>query len=196
MNRLALLLAVAACAPSKPARRSVDPYALRGVKLGLPTPADARPTPGIGCGFVAQDLPLQARKALVVSFSSAGAELTNSDRAPWVLMIALREATVGEEQTHERRTDRAPANPVVPPGPGAPPLDQPQTSLFNSGNERAVVVLEATLSRSGKAEWTGTVTGHAQSAPCVRALDNVREAMVDAADQLRDQVRPVLRGAR
>ena len=193
MNRLALLLALAACAPAK-TRRSVDPAALRGVKLGLPIPADARPTPGIGCGFVAQDLPLQARKVLVVSFSEAGAELTNSDRAPWVLTVALREATVGEDNTRERRTDRAPANPVVPPGPDAPPLEQPQPSLINSGNALAVVVLDATLSRSGKAAWVGTVTGHARSAPCIRALDNVREAMVDAADELRDRVRPILSG--
>jgi hypothetical protein len=195
MKRLAFVFLVAACTPAK-ARRTMDPQALRGVKLGLPNAADARPTPGIGCGFVQQDLPLEARKALVASFSDAGAEITNSDRGPWVLTVALREATVGEENTRERRTDRAPASPVVPVGPDAPPLDQPQTSWFNSGNGNAVVVLDATLSRAGRPAWTGTVSGHAQSAPCVQAMDKVREALFDAADELRDRVRPLLRSAR
>jgi hypothetical protein len=195
MKSLALLVLIAACTPAK-TRRPVDPQALRGIKLGLPVPADARPTPGIGCGQVAQDLPLRAHKALVASFSDAGAQTTNSDRAPWVLTVTLREATLGEENTRERRTDRAPANPVVQPSADAPPLDQPQASLFNSGNGNAVVVLDATLARSGAATWTGTVTGHAQSAPCVQAMDKVREALFDAADELRDRVRPLLRGTR
>jgi len=195
VKRLVFVALLASCTPAK-TRRAVDPQALRGVKLGLPTPADARPTPGIGCGFVQQDLPLQARKALVASFSDAGAEVTNSDRAPWVLTVALREATLGEENTRQRRTDRAPASPVVPVGPDAPPIDQPQASWFNSGNGNAVVVLDATLSRSGREAWTGTVTGHAQSAPCVQAMDKVREALFDAADELRDRVRPLLRVAK
>src|SRR2546422_7696603 len=194
MKRLVFVLLVVCCTPAK-TRRGVDPQELRGVKLGLPAPADARPTPGIGCGFVEKDPPLQARKALVASFSDAGAEVTNSDRAPWVLTVALREATMGEANTRERRTDRAPASPVVPVGPDAPPIDQPQTSWFNSGNENAVVVLDATLSRSGRTAWTGTVTGHAQSASCVQTMDKVREALFDAADELRDRVRPLLRGA-
>ena len=192
MKTLALLLLIAACTPAK-TRRAADPQALRGVKLGVPAPADARPTPGIGCGQVSQDLPLRAHKALIATFSDAGAETTNSDRAPWVLTVALREATLGEENTRQRRTDRAPANPVVQPMSDAPPLDQPQASLFNSGNGNAVVVLDATLARSGRLIWTGTVTGHAQSAPCVQATDKVREALFDATDELRDRVLPLMR---
>jgi hypothetical protein len=192
MKRIALLLLIAACTPAK-ARRTADPQALRGIKLGVPSPADARPTPGIGCGQVSQDLPLRAHKALIATFSDAGAQTTNSDRAPWVLTVALREATLGEENTRGRRTDRAPANPVQQPMSDAPPLDQPQASLFNSGNGNAVVVLDATLARSGTLVWTGTVTGHAQSAPCVQATDKVREALLDATDELRDRVLPLMR---
>jgi hypothetical protein len=197
-NRIKLLVLVAfvlACTPAK-TRRSVNPQALRGVKIGLPVPADARPTPGIGCGQISQDLPLRAHKALVVAFSDAGAVATNSDRAPWVLTVTMREATLGEENTRERRTDRAAANPVVPVGPDVPPIDQPQASLFNSGNGTAVVVLDATLARSGTLVWRDTVTGHAHSAPCVQAVDKVREALADAVDELRDRVRPVLSGTR
>jgi hypothetical protein len=193
MKRIILLFLIAACAPAH-SRRSADPRALRGVKLGVPIPADARPTPGIGCGQISQDLPQRAYKALVASFSDAGAETSNSSRAPWVLTVALREATLGEENTRPRRTDRPPASPVQPVGPDAPPLDQPQASVFNSGNGTAVVVLDATLARSGGTVWTGTVTGHAQSAPCVQAIDKVREALFDAVDELRDRVLPLLRG--
>ena len=194
MNRVILLLLIAACTPAH-TRRTADPRALRGVKLGVPVPADARPTPGIGCGQISQDLPQRAYKALVASFSDAGAETSNSDRAPWVLTVALREATLGEENTRPRRTDRPPASPVQPVDPDAPPLDQPQASLFNSGNGNAVVVLDATLARAGRLVWTGTVTGHAQSAPCVQAIDKVREALFDAIDELRDRVLPLIRGA-
>ena len=194
MNRVILLLLIAACTPAH-TRRTADPRALRGVKLGVPVPADARPTPGIGCGQISQDLPQRAYKALVASFSDAGAETSNSDRAPWVLTVALREATLGEENTRPRRTDRPPASPVQPVGPDAPPLDQPQASVFNSGNGTAVVVLDATLARSGDTVWIGTVTGHAQSAPCVQAIDKVREALFDAIDELRDRVLPLIRGA-
>jgi len=192
MKPLALLLLIAACTPAK-ARRTADPQALRGVKLGVPPPADARPTPGIGCGFVSQDLPLRAHKALIATFSDTGAETTNSEHAPWVLSVALREATLGQENIRGRRTDRAPANPVVQPLSDAPPLDQPQASLFNSGNGNAVVVLDATLVHSGTLVWTGTVTGHAQSAPCVQATEKVREALLDATDELRDRVLPLMR---
>ena len=195
MNRVLLLLLflIGACIPAR-TRRAADPQALRGLKLGVPVPADARSTPGIGCGQVSQDLPQRAYKALVASFSDAGAQTSNSDRAPWVLTVALREATLGEENTHARRTDRPPASPVQPVGPDAPPLDQPQASVVNSGNGNAVVVLDATLSRSGSTVWTGTITGHAQSAPCVQAIDKVREALFDAIDELRDRVLPLLRG--
>src|SRR3977135_4690947 len=110
MKPLALLLLIAACTPAK-TRRAVDPQALRGVKLGVPAPADARCTPGIGCGHVSQDLPLRAHKALIATFSDAGAQTTNSDRAPWVLTVALREATVGEENTRERSARLPSRNP-------------------------------------------------------------------------------------
>src|ERR1700674_3974737 len=105
MHRLLLPLLLAACTPAK-ARRTVTPDLFRGVKLVVPVPADARPTPGIGCGQISQDLQRQAHKALVAAFVDAGADVTNSDRAPWVLNVALREATMGEENTRARRTDR------------------------------------------------------------------------------------------
>src|SRR5436853_7877262 len=109
MKRLAVLMLLAACTPAR-TRRAADPEALRGVALGLPVPADARPTPGIGCGQLSQDLPLRAHKALVAAFSDAGASVSNSDREPWVLTVALREATMGEENVRARRTDRQPAS--------------------------------------------------------------------------------------
>jgi hypothetical protein len=182
-----------ACTPAQ-ARHGTDPAALQGVTLGLPSPADARPTPGIGCGQVSQDLPLRAHKALVAAFSDAGATATNSDTGRWVLKVALREATMGEENTREHRGDRAPANTGIQQsgGPDFPPLDQ-QPSLFNSGNGNAVVVLDASLSREGTTVWTASVTGRAQSAPCVQAIDKVREALDDAVDELRDRVLPLLR---
>jgi len=95
---------------------------------------------------------------------------------------------MGGENVRTRRTDRPPASPVQPTGPDAPPLDQPQASIVNSGNATAVVVLDATLARGGTVTWTGTVAGHARSAPCVQAIDKVREALLDAIDQLRDRV--------
>jgi hypothetical protein len=101
---------------------------------------------------------------------------------------------VGEENTREHRGDRAPANSGIQQsgGPDFPPLDQ-QPSLFNSGNGSAVVVLDASLSQEGTTVWTASVTGHAQSAPCVQAIDKVREALDDAVDELRDRVLPLLR---
>ncbi|HYS07444.1 MAG TPA: hypothetical protein VEP66_01820 [Myxococcales bacterium] len=192
---LVLALLIAGCIPAK-SRAPANPQALRGVKLGVPVPADARPTPGIGCGQVWQDFPLQAHKALVVAFSETGAEVTNSDREPWVVTVALREATMGEDNLRAKRTDRAPANPVVPVGPDAPPIDQPQPSLVNSGNAIAAVVMDATLARSGVTTWTGTVTGHAQTAPCIQAKEKVREALFDAVDELRDRMVPLVSGSR
>src|SRR2546428_12788724 len=118
MKRLAFLMLLAACTPAR-TRRAVDPQALRGVKLGLPVPADARPTPGIGCGQISQDLPSRAYKALVASFSDAGAETSNSDRAcvfssPSVASRSTTVSTQGarSENTHARRTDRPPSSPV------------------------------------------------------------------------------------
>jgi hypothetical protein len=192
MKRLIPIVLVAACTPAQE-RRAPDPRALRGLILGLPVPADARPTPGIGCGQISQDLPLRAHKALVSAFTDAGAQASNSDRERWVLTVALREATLGEENTRARRTDRAAASPVQPTGPDAPPIDQPQTSIVNSGNGTAVVVLDAGLARDGTVIWTGTVTGHARSAPCVQAIDKVREALFEAVDDLRDRLLPILR---
>jgi hypothetical protein len=191
MKSFALLLLLAACTPARE-RRPSDPASLSGVTLGLPIPADARPTPGIGCGQVVQDLPLRAHKTLVAAFTDAGAKATNSNTGPWVLEVALRVATLGEENTHERRTDRAPPSGTTQSGPDFPPLEQ-QPSLFNSGNGNAVVVLDASLARQGTVVWTATITGHAQSAPCIQAIDKVREALADAVDELRDRVMPMLK---
>ncbi len=192
MKRLIPILLALACT-SAPERRPADPTALRGVALGLPVPADARPTPGIGCGQISRDIPLRAHQALVTAFTDAGAHATNSDREHWVLTVAVREATLGEENVGPRRTDRPAAGPVQPVGPDMPPLEQPQASIVNSGNGTAVVVLDATLARDGSVAWTGTVTGHARSAPCVQAIDKVHEALRDAVDELRDRVLPLLR---
>jgi hypothetical protein len=194
MKRLPALLSLLACTPAV-THRAPDPGALKGVTVGVPVPADARPTPGIGCGQISQDLPLRAHKALVNAFTEAGANANNSSNGPWVLTVALRQATLGEDNTQQRRTDRAPANtnPISQTGPDAPPIDQPKETLFNSGNRIAVVVLDAQLARQGDVIWTATVTGHAQSAPCVQAIDKVREALVDAVDELRDRVMPLLK---
>jgi hypothetical protein len=183
-----LLLLLMDCSPA-PARRPVDPQALRGVTLGVPAPADARPTPGIGCGQVSQDLALRTHKALVAAFSDAGASVSNASTGPWVLSVALREATMGPENERPRRTDR----PVQQGGPDAPPIDQPQQSWFNSGQGNVVVVLDATLSRDGAIVWREAVAGHAQSAPCVQAIDKVREALADAVESLMTRVIPLVR---
>src|SRR5262249_4776468 len=171
----ALLLAAAACTPAA-AHRPADPSLFRGVTIGIPAPADARPTPGIGCGQIMQDLGLRAHKALVAAFSEAGANVTNASTGPLVLVVALREATMGPENERPRRTDK----PVQQGGPDAPPIDQPQQSWFNSGQGNVQVVLDATLSRDGAVVWRDTVTGRAQSAPCVQVVDKVREALADA----------------
>ena len=182
-----LVLLVAACTPAA-ARRRVDPTALQGVTLGVPAPADARETPGIGCGQLAQDLSLRAHKALVGSFSDAGATVTNSSTGRWVLTVALRDATMGPENERYRRTDK----PVRQGGPDMPSPDTPQQSWFNSGMGTVVVVLDATLARDGAVVWRDTVTGHAKSAPCVQAIDKIHEALGDAVDELRARVLPLL----
>ncbi len=193
--RLALALCAAlACTPA-PARRPVDPEALRGVTLGIPPPADARPSPGIGCGQVSQDLSLRAHKLLIAAFSDAGATASNASIGPWVLTVALREATMGPEDERARRTDR-PLNEGGPDrsGSGYPTLEQPQQSWFNSGLGNVVVILDATLARDGAVVWRDTVAGHASSPPCIQAIDKVREALSDAVDTVCTQVTAVVRG--
>jgi len=166
----------------------VDPQALRGVTLGVPVPADARPSPGIGCGQLSQDLSLRAHRLLIAAFSDAGATATNASTGRWVLTVALREATMGPENERPRRTDRP-----VEQGPAdAPPIGQPQQSWFNSGEGNVSVVLDATLARDGAVVWRDTINGHAQSAPCLQAIDKVREALGDAVDTLRARVIPLL----
>ena len=182
------LLALAACTPAA-AHKPVDPAALYGVTIGIPTPDDARPTPGIGCGQIVPDLSVRAHKALVSAFADAGANVTNASTGRMVLNVALREATMGPENEAPRRTDR----PVQQGGPDAPPIDKPQQPWFNSGQGNVEVVLEATLSRDGAVAWRDYVTGHAQSAPCVQAIDKVREALTDAVLTLRERVTPLVR---
>src|SRR5712692_11024391 len=187
--RFLLLLGLVCCAPGR-AQRPVNPRALEGVTLGLMPPTDLRQTPGIGCGQISRDLALRAHKALIAAFSDAGATATNSDRAPWTLAIVLREAGMGLENAGTRRSDK----PVQDMPEDAPSLNEPRASLFNSGNENAAVVLDATLSRGRALVWRGTVTGHARSAPCVEAIDKVREALADAIDELREHVIARIRG--
>ena len=185
MGRRALwLLALLGCVPGA-AQRPVNPRALQGMTLGLPPPTDLRQTPGIGCGQLSRDLAPRAHKALVSSFSEAGATATLDEHAPWTLTVTLREAAMGLENVGGlRRSDR----PVEDMPEDAPSLNEPRASLFNSGNGNAAVVLDAALSRGGTVVWRGTVTGHARSAPCVEAIDKVREALADAIGELRDRV--------
>jgi hypothetical protein len=126
---------------------------------------------------------------LVSTFTDAGANVTGASTGHWVLNVALREATMGPENEMARRTDR----PVIERDPGGPQLDAPQQSWFNSGMGNVVVVLDATLSRDGALVWRESITGHAQSAPCLQAVDKVREALGDAIDELRDRATRVLR---
>jgi hypothetical protein len=177
------LFSLLACVPAQ-TPRSVDADALKDVALSVPEPADLRDTPGIGCGIVVNDLSLRAHKQLVVSFSNAGAAVNNSDRGPWVLKLALREATMGPENVGPRRTD----HPFRQGGPDAPDINTPQASLFNGGNDHAQVVFDATLVRDGEVIWRDTVSGNAQTAPCIQAYDKVREAMGEAVEKIRDQV--------
>jgi hypothetical protein len=187
--RFLLLLGLVCCVPAR-AQRPVNPRVLQGVTLGLPPAVDLRKTSGIGCGQISQDLAQRAHKALVAAFSDAGATATNADQAPWTLTVVLREAGMGLENAGVRRSDR----PVQDMPEDAPSLNEPRASFFNSGNENAAVVLDATLSRSGALVWRGTVTGHARSSPCVEAMDKVREAMADAIDELREHVIERIRG--
>jgi hypothetical protein len=177
-----------ACVPAR-TPRTVDSQALQGVTIGIPEPADARDSPGIGCGQIVQDLPLRSHKQVVVAFSNAGATVTNSDRGPWVLKLALREAGLGLENAGPRRTDA----PVRQGPPDAPDINAPQPSLFNSGNGHAQAVVDATLVRDGDVVWRDTITGNARSAPCIQAYEKVREAMGDAIDEIRDRVVAAIR---
>jgi hypothetical protein len=178
-----LFLLLLACVPAR-TPRTVDPQSLQGIKLGVPEPADARDTPGIGCGQVVQDLSQRAHKQVVLAFSNAGAEVSNSDRGPWVLKLALREASMGPENVAHRRTD----SPVRQGPPDAPDVNAPQSSLINGGNDHAQVVIDATLVREGDVIWRDTISGSAHSAPCIQAYDKVREAMGEAIDEIRDRV--------
>ena len=54
------------------------------------------------------------------------------------------------------------------------------------------MVLDATLTRDGNVVWRDTIAGHAKSAPCVQAVDKVREALADAVDGIREKVLPLL----
>ena len=189
--RGAILFFLLACTPP-PARRPVEPQALRGVTLGVPPPADARPSPGIGCGQVSQDLSFRAHKLLIAAFSEAGATATNASTGPWVLTVALREAAMGPENERARPTDR-PAAQGSADRFETPSTDQPQQSWFNSGQGNVAVVLEATLARDGAVVWRNTVSGHASSAPCLQAVDKVREALGDAIDKLREAITVELR---
>jgi hypothetical protein len=191
MRLVALAALALACTPAR-ARRPADPRALQGVTLALPPPADTRTTPGIGCGMVSQDLAARAHKLLVAAFSDAGAKETLAEHAPWTLNVALREAGMGLENARFRRTDK----PVQDMPEDAPSLAEPRASLFNSGNDNAAVMLEATLLHEGRVVWRSTVTGHARSAPCIEAVDKVREALADAVDEVRDRVITQISAAR
>ena len=153
-----VLLLAAACTPAA-TRRSVDPQALRGVALGIPSPADARDSPGIGCGQVSQDLPLRAHKLLVAAFSDAGAQVSNASTGSAVLTVALREAEMGPENVRPRRTDK----PVEITQPDAPPIDQPQ----QRDEERGVRYHSfGSVGRVGQPPSYGPAASAARSARC------------------------------
>ena len=177
------LFALLGCVPAQ-TPRTVDPDSLKDIALSVPEPADLRDTPGIGCGIVVNDLSLRAHKQLVVSFSNAGARVDNAERGPWVLKLALREAIMGPENAAPRRTD----HPFRQGGPDMPDVNTPQASFLNGGNDRALVVFDATLVRDGDVIWRDTISGNARSGPCIQAYDKVREAMGEAVERIRDQV--------
>jgi hypothetical protein len=185
-GQLFLLLASVCAAACVPARtpRTVEAHALQGIDLGVPEPADARDTPGIGCGQIVQDLSARAHRQVVIAFSNAGANVSNSDGGPWVLKLALREAGMGLENASPRRSD----GPIRQGPADAPDINTPQPSLFNSGNGHAQVVIDATLVQDGTVVWRETVTGDARSGPCIEAYDKVREALGEAIDEVRDRV--------
>lgn len=183
MRAFAFLLACAACAAPR-ARPTVAPDALRGMSILVPAATDARRSEGVGCGFVAQDLALRTNKLVVQSLGEAGATLAARPPADYTLTVTLRDAAMGAENEGRRRSDR----PVEAGEPDAPSLGQPQVSAFNQGNDKATVVLDATLTQAGKTLWMGTVTGTAQSAPCMQTMGKVREALQDAVDQLRTRL--------
>ena len=180
------LLLLVACATPPRAGRRVSPTALQGVRLALPPPVDLRRSPGAGCGQVAPDVPLQAEKALVEAFGKTGADLTVSGAAPWTLTVSIVTATVGAEYVG---TPNASARPPEGRKPDAPELSTSGlSSLFTTDNGHATVTLEATLARGGTVAWRGTANGHADSVPCQDVRLKVREALVDAVEELRDAV--------
>lgn len=190
MKRVLFLLLAAACTPAQD-RRPVDPEALRGFTVGLPMPADARRTHGIGCGEVSDGLALRAHRLMIAEFTDAGANPSLSDHAPWVVLIALREAAMGLSNTEgPRRTDK----PIESMPPDAPSIDEPRPSLFNGNSGHAEVVLDATLLHQGAVIWRESVTGRADSAACLEAIDKIHEALRDGIEQIRDRVIPRIRG--
>lgn len=190
MKRLLFLLLAAACTHTQE-RRPVDPQALHGYTIGLPMPADARTTHGIGCGEVSEGLTLRTHRLLIAEFTDAGATPSLSDHAPWVVLIALREAAMGLSNAEgPRRTDK----PIENMPPDAPSLDEPRPSLFNGNSGHAEVVLDATLLHEGNVIWRESVTGRADSAACLEAIDRIHDALRDGIEQIRDRVIPRIRG--
>ena len=117
---------------------------------------------------------------MVASLGEAG--LSFAQQAPWVLTLSVTFAGTGDEYVGTQR---------APPrfgGAGAGLGFQERSGGVNAGWDDTSLALDATLEREGRLVWQGTVTGHAQSAPCVQTMEKVREALVDAADELRDRV--------
>jgi len=177
--RATLFAFLCAACVSTPQPTPVSPTALKGVKLSLPTPQDARRSDNIGCGQFAPQLPQAVARAVVASLGEAG--LSFAQQAPWVLTLSVTFAGTGDEYVGVQRG---------PPQFGSAPagLAFEDRGGMNAGWDDTSLALDATLERQGKLVWHGTVTGHAKSVPCIAHREKLDEATQDAVGRLRSEL--------
>ena len=166
-----------ACAASRPQPAPVPRTALKGVTLAVPTPQDARKSDNIGCGQFAPQLPEAVARAVVASLGETGASF--AQQAPWVLTLSVTFAGTGDEYVG------APRGPPQFGGAPAGLAFEERSGGVNAGWDDTSLALDATLEREGRLVWHGTVTGHAQSVPCVAHREKLDEATQDAVERLR-----------
>ena len=166
-----------ACAASRPQPPPVSRTALKGVTLAVPTPQDARKLDNIGCGQFAPQLPEAVARAVVASLGETGASF--AQQAPWVLTLSVTFAGTGDEYVG------APRGPPQFGGAPAGLAFEERSGGVNAGWDDTSLALDATLEREGRLVWHGTVTGHAQSVPCVAHREKLDEATQDAVERLR-----------